>query len=929
MGLVKGGVVWALLLILLAGCGELLYEEAAPAEPALLTLEYTPQLQGVDGADGTAAAFAAVDQAHIQLVSASGGGATVVDETFVVSSQGGEIRVQVEVELEEAGTDFIANVVLRGGGSALFEGGSEVVMEPGATVQADLSLTPVPAGLRISPEALEPLRSLGETLQLAGHVVFATGDPIPGRQVAWESTDPGVASVSAAGEVTAVGAGTATIRATHQDLSDQVEVEVDPEPATIEVEPAESEIGVGQTVQLSAVVRDGGGSRLDVEVEWTSSDETVASVNESGLVTGVGEGTASIEARAGDLTGSAQVEVEVRVPTVETVGATAIGTTQARIRGNVNPSGLPTQVWFEWGRESDLSDATQTDPTTLEASLSTTLVGRDLRELEDGTTFYFRALAENDAGQAAGEIRSFETSLLVPVPTNLQVEVYFGEGVVAEWSYDTERFSDATFELQMREADPEESEWETVATTDETIAFLEVVLESDVTYQFRVRACRSDECSDWSALAEVLVDLPAPTGLQITQMEGWTAEWNYDVEAYPGVIFELQMRESAPEETEWATIETTESTLAFLEELFIADVTYEFRVRACLADVCSGWSATADLTLELPAPTNLQVGPDDMDTWAEWDYDLEEYPSVYFELEIRRAEPGAEWEFLAQESEGTGHQISSPLTAEVTYEFRVRACEWPPLCSGWSNVDDFTMDGGTAPFAATRPSVDMEGGEVVLRGDISDGGMDTEYWFEWGDNDGFADWETTPVRTVEREAFSMTGGVREDVAAFAPQETHRVEEFLTGLTPGQTYYYHAVAENSQGQYVAFPVHSFTAGEVPDGPTEVTISQFWGEGSEGIEVDAEIPAEPTQANRVEIERQVNGGGWELVQEGFVGLLPFIDEGVQEGSSYAYRLRACWTDGGCSDFVLSDPEAITWTALPPAPEWDQTSAPSQPD
>jgi hypothetical protein len=66
------------------------------------------------------------------------------------------------------------------------------------------------------------------------------------------------------------------------------------------------------------------------------------------------------------------------------------------------------------------------------------------------------------------------------------------------------------------------------------------------------------------------------------------------------------------------------------------------------------------------------------------------------------------------------------------------------------------MDGGFEPFAATRPAVEIEGGSVVLRGDISDGGMEAEYWFEWGDNDDFDGWQTTPVRTVEREAFNMS-----------------------------------------------------------------------------------------------------------------------------------------------------------------------------
>ena len=808
--------VFALVVLLvMAGCGDLLYEDAAPSEPALLTLEYAPQLQGVDGADGSAAAFAAVDQAHVVLVSTSGGGGTVVDETFAVSPEGGEIRVQVEVDLEEAGPEFMATVVLRGGGSALFEGSSQVVMEPGATVQADLSLSPVPTALRISPEAPGALRALGETLQLSGQVVFATGDAIPGREVAWESADPGVASVSAAGEVTAVGPGSTAIRASHQNLSDQVEVEVDPEPATIEVEPAESEIGVGQTVQLSAVVRDGGGSRLDVEVEWTSSDETVASVNQSGLVTGEGEGTATIQARSGELTGTAQVEVEARLPTVETVGATAIGTTSARIRGNVNPSGLSTQVWFEWGRESDLSDATETDPTTLEGDLSTTLVGRDLRELEDGTTFYFRALAENDAGRATGDIRSFETSLLVPVPTNLQVEAYFGEGVVAEWSYDIERFPDATFELQMREAEPEETEWETVATTDETIAFLDTVLEADVTYQFRVRACRSGECSDWTASADLTLELPAPANLSVEQMDG----------------------------------------------------------------------------LE-----------------ANWDYDVENYPFVLFELEIRRAEPEEDWEFMGV-TEQTWFRQFPPLTGDVTYEFRVRACDGS-FCSGWSNVDQHTP-GGVSPVVEARPAAEIEGGGATLRALVMDGGEEAEYWFEWGDNDDFVGWQTTPVRTVERTSLNESSEVDEDLEAFGFSETHRVEEFLTGLTPGEPYYYRAVVENTQGQYASGNTVSFTAGEEPEAPTEVTITQVDDGLSPAIQLDAQIISEPTPPDWMEAERRVDEGGWTFRVDGPPDL-PYADGDVEEGSTYAYRLRVCWNQGGCSAWVLSDPESITVAA-----------------
>ena len=147
------GVLVLLAVLVVAGCGDLLYEDAAPVQPALLTLEYTPQLQGVDGADGTAAAFGAVDQVHVQVTSGAGGGQTLVDETFAASAQGGEIRVQVEVELDDGGETLEVRASLRGGGSDLFVGTSSVSVEPGATTQADVALSPVAADLRVEPEA--------------------------------------------------------------------------------------------------------------------------------------------------------------------------------------------------------------------------------------------------------------------------------------------------------------------------------------------------------------------------------------------------------------------------------------------------------------------------------------------------------------------------------------------------------------------------------------------------------------------------------------------------------------------------------------------------------------------------------------------------------------------------------------------------------
>jgi hypothetical protein len=65
------------------------------------------------------------------------------------------------------------------------------------------------------------------------------------------------------------------------------------------ITPAEAEVSVGATVQLSA----------NMEVTWASSNEAVATV-EAGLVKGIAEGEANITAKAGDQTAVCKVTVK-------------------------------------------------------------------------------------------------------------------------------------------------------------------------------------------------------------------------------------------------------------------------------------------------------------------------------------------------------------------------------------------------------------------------------------------------------------------------------------------------------------------------------------------------------------------------------------------------------------------------------------------
>jgi hypothetical protein len=76
------------------------------------------------------------------------------------------------------------------------------------------------------------------------------------------------------------------------------------------VAPSERTIGAGETLQLTASARDDESQLItDVEFSWTSLDQPVATVTQTGLVTGVATGTARIVASAGGKADTATITV--------------------------------------------------------------------------------------------------------------------------------------------------------------------------------------------------------------------------------------------------------------------------------------------------------------------------------------------------------------------------------------------------------------------------------------------------------------------------------------------------------------------------------------------------------------------------------------------------------------------------------------------
>jgi uncharacterized protein YjdB len=199
------------------------------------------------------------------------------------------------------------------------------------------------ATITVSAPAPAPVASVSvspgtSTLQIAGTVQLsavtrdANNVVLTGRVIAWSSSNPGVATVSGAGLVTAVSAGSATITALSEGKSGTSAITVSaPAPvpvATVSVTPASTSITVGSTAQLSAVTRDANNVVLTGRaVAWSSSSTGVATVSSSGLVTAVSAGSATITALSEGKTGTSVVTVNAAAPVpVATVSVTPAST---------------------------------------------------------------------------------------------------------------------------------------------------------------------------------------------------------------------------------------------------------------------------------------------------------------------------------------------------------------------------------------------------------------------------------------------------------------------------------------------------------------------------------------------------------------------------------------------------------------------------
>ena len=170
----------------------------------------------------------------------------------------------------------------------------------------------------------------GDTMRLRAQALDAAGRPVAGATVRFRGSS-GEGAVDSSGLVTSGSLGTipVTVMATvpgTRPVVERVEIRMVPGPAArVEVAPKITKMVAGQRVLLEASAYSAAGDRRTERIVWRSSAPAVLRVSETGLLTAVAPGRATVSATDG--AASATLQVQVIANTIGSIEVTPSRTT--------------------------------------------------------------------------------------------------------------------------------------------------------------------------------------------------------------------------------------------------------------------------------------------------------------------------------------------------------------------------------------------------------------------------------------------------------------------------------------------------------------------------------------------------------------------------------------------------------------------------
>ncbi len=314
-----------------------------------------------------------VASAELSSISVTGGAALAAGGTAQLTATGvytDNSTQNLTSQVAWSASDSTVGAVSGSGMLTAFKAGSTTVMATMNGVTGTESVVvsaPTIASITITPVAFSI--ASGQNKQLSAHAVYSDGSLHDVTAlVTWNALNTSFATVSSSGLVTGVAAGTSTITATIGSTTGSALATVTAAQLTsITITPATASIATGQTQAFTAsgIFSDGSTTDLTNSVMWNSSAANFATIDATGLATGVSTGSALITATSGSVTSS---------PATLTVTAAVLTEIDVSPDGQYIPVGGQLQLLVT-GTYSD--NTTQTLSSAIWSSSDSTLASVD------------------------------------------------------------------------------------------------------------------------------------------------------------------------------------------------------------------------------------------------------------------------------------------------------------------------------------------------------------------------------------------------------------------------------------------------------------------------------------------------------------------------------------------------------------------------
>jgi hypothetical protein len=473
----------------------------------------------------------------------------------------------------------------------------------------------------------------------------------------------------------------------------------------------------------------------------------------------------------------------------ETEPATSVGETGATLNGLVDPEGLETTYYFEYGTTT--AYGSKTAEVSVGSGKGDVEESKAVTSLTASTTYHFRIVATNSKGTTTGPDQTFSTTGKPSVETDAATDVGDNEaepnGIIDPRGAETKYYFEYGTTTGYGSKTAERS---AAAGTSDVSAPGEAMpltgLAVATTYHFRIVATNSHGTADGGDQVLTTTDKPSAetsTATSVGEAEATLhgtinpmgAESKYYFEYGPTTGYGSKTAEvSAGAGT--STLEESKAVTGLT-----AGSAYHFRL---VATNSHGRSEGVDQRLmttgsakptvrtnaatsvwETEATLNGVVDPHGSETKYYFEYG----PTTAYGSKTAETSAGAGIQNVVVAKAVTG------LTLGTTYHFRIVAVNGKGTTDG-SDEQLFTK---AVPSVETKAATSVASTEATLNATVNPHGTATKYYFEYGPTVSYGS------KTAEVSAGSGTSTVEES-------------KTISGLEPEVTYHFRVVATNSVG-----------------------------------------------------------------------------------------------------------------------------------